>query len=228
MSPAERRALLLLFTLGVVGQGVRWLATRPGQAPGSVELLAALPPHPVEPHRDSAAALARPLRDGERIDIERAPAAELARLPRIGMALAKTIVADREARGPFASLEGLDRVSGVGPGLLGVIGPHVTFGGQTGGRLVGQGLLAPLPQSLASLSAGPAGRRYGGPSALLDLNSATAAALDSLPGIGPARARAIVEFRTRHGSFSTVDDLGRVPGFGPAALARVRDRVSVR
>jgi competence protein ComEA len=110
---------------------------------------------------------------------------------------------------------------------LGVIGPHVTFGGAVGQQGGGAVVLAPLSASLAAPAA-PLPLRAAAPPALLDLNSATAAALDSLPGIGPARARAIVEFRTRHGSFSTVDDLGQVPGFGPAALARVRDRVSVR
>lgn len=86
---------------------------------------------------------------------------------------------------------------------------------------------APLSSPAARLST-PATRLIDGRSDRLNLNVATAAALDSLPGIGPARARAIVEFRARHGSFSTVDELGRVPGVGPAALARVRERVTVR
>ena len=100
MSPAERRALLLLLSLGLAGQGVRWWLTRPDQAPGEVQLLAALPPRSPAAHRDSILALARPLGPDERVDADRASAAELARLPRIGLALAKRIVADREARGP--------------------------------------------------------------------------------------------------------------------------------
>ena len=123
MSPAERRALLLLLSLGLVGQGVRWWLTRPDQAPGEVQLLAALPPRSPAAHRDSILALARPLGPDERVDADRASAAELARLPRIGLALAKRIVADREARGPFGGPSGLDRVPGVGPGLLAAIGP---------------------------------------------------------------------------------------------------------
>ncbi len=125
MSPTERRALLLLLSLGLAGQGVRWWAARPGEAPGQVELLAALPPRSPLAHRDSLLALARPLGPDERIDPDRATAAELARLPRVGPRLAKTIVADREARGPFGTLEALDRVPGIGPGLMATIGSHL-------------------------------------------------------------------------------------------------------
>src|SRR2546427_346521 len=98
MSSAERRALLLLLTLALVGQGVRWLMGRPGEAPGEVQLLSVLPARSPGAHRDSIIALSRPLGPDERIDADRATAEELARLPRVGVALAKAIVADREAR----------------------------------------------------------------------------------------------------------------------------------
>jgi len=53
-----------------------------------------------------------------------------------------------------------------------------------------------------------------GSSALLDLNSATIEQLDSLPGIGPTRAEAIIQYRTEHGSFVTVEELREIPGIG--------------
>jgi competence protein ComEA len=212
MPPTERKALIFLFALGVVGQGVRWLATRPGEPPGEVQLLDVLPPRSPLPHRDSALALARPLAPRERIDADRAGPEELARLPRIGLALAKTIVADRQANGPFGGLSALDRVPGVGP--------HLSFSGTP----------APAPVPIPAL---PAQSLLGSavppiPGLRLDLNAAGAAELDALPGIGPARARAIVRYREEHGRFAAVEDLARIPGFGPAALARVRDRVEVR
>src|SRR5207244_6693828 len=86
MSAAERRALLLLLSLGLLGQGVRWWLTRPGDAPGEVQLLEALPPRSPAAHRDSILALARPLGPDERIDADRASAPELARLPRARLA----------------------------------------------------------------------------------------------------------------------------------------------
>ncbi|WP_018410061.1 ComEA family DNA-binding protein [Methyloversatilis thermotolerans] len=55
--------------------------------------------------------------------------------------------------------------------------------------------------------------------AALDLNKASEAELDALPGVGPARARAIVEYRVAHGPFGSVDDLGKVKGIGARTLA---------
>lgn len=65
------------------------------------------------------------------------------------------------------------------------------------------------------------------PTGPLDLNSATAADLERLPGVGPATATAIVEHRDRHGPFASVDDLTDVRGIGPAKLAAIRDLVRV-
>ncbi len=62
----------------------------------------------------------------------------------------------------------------------------------------------------------------------LDLNRATAAELDGLPGISPAVAERIVQFRTERGYFSSVEQLDSVKGIGPAVLAKVRPHVTVR
>jgi DNA uptake protein ComE-like DNA-binding protein len=64
------------------------------------------------------------------VDVDRASAAEIERLPRIGPALAKRIVADRAANGPFRSLDGLQRVRGIGPSIARQLQGHVTFGGE--------------------------------------------------------------------------------------------------
>lgn len=57
---------------------------------------------------------------------------------------------------------------------------------------------------------------------IVDLNRATVADLDRLPGIGPVLARRIVEHRATHGAFRTVDELLGVPGIGERSLARLR------
>jgi competence protein ComEA len=64
-----------------------------------------------------------------------------------------------------------------------------------------------------------------GPPAAVDVNRATAAELDVLPGVGPATAAAIVTERERNGPFVSVDDLERVPGIGPAKLDALRELV---
>lgn len=56
----------------------------------------------------------------------------------------------------------------------------------------------------------------------LDLNTATAAELDVLPGIGPVLAARIVDHRRRHGAFHAVEELLTVPGIGPRLLERLR------
>lgn len=56
----------------------------------------------------------------------------------------------------------------------------------------------------------------------IDLNIASAAELESLPRIGPALARRIVEDRDEHGPYRTIEDLDRVPGIGPKTLELVR------
>jgi competence protein ComEA len=215
----------MLLTLGLAGQGVRWWFGRPGEPPGQVELLAALPPKSALAHRDSVLALARPLEPGERIDADRATATELARLPRVGLALAKTIVAEREAKGPFGSLDGLDRVPGIGPGLLAAIAPHVTFSRPADPSFApASGQFArPAPPPPGGVTS-PVGQMRLQP---INLNTASLSELDGLPGIGPARAAAILQERETRGPFASVEELSRVPGLGQAAIARLRDRVVV-
>ncbi len=60
----------------------------------------------------------------------------------------------------------------------------------------------------------------------IDVNRATVEQLETLPGVGPATATAIVTERERNGPFVNVDDLDRVPGIGPAKLAALRDLVT--
>ena len=86
------------------------------------------------PAVETAARAVDPERFG-RVDLNRADADELASLPRIGPALARRIVADREANGPFRSLEDLDRVRGVGPGVLAAIRAEITLGPAPGDTL---------------------------------------------------------------------------------------------
>ena len=62
---------------------------------------------------------------------------------------------------------------------------------------------------------------------LIDINQATVADLDRLPGVGPSTAQAIVDHRTRNGPFASVDDLLAVRGIGPAKLAELRALVRV-
>lgn len=70
----------------------------------------------------SAAQVIRP----DPVDVNAASPDELALLPRVGPSLAAAIVGDRDARGPFRSVNDLDRVKGIGPATLEALRPHVT------------------------------------------------------------------------------------------------------
>jgi len=62
---------------------------------------------------------------------------------------------------------------------------------------------------------------------VVNLNTADVGQLDALPGVGPAIAQAIVDYRDQNGPFATVDQLVEVRGIGDARLADLRDRVTV-
>lgn len=83
----------------------------------------------------------------------------------------------------------------------------------------------PPPVAVGGGAGGPGGAA--GPSGPVDLNTADAAALDALPGVGPATAAAILEHRTKVGAFTSVDQLLDVPGIGDAKLEALRDLVTV-
>jgi len=62
----------------------------------------------------------------------------------------------------------------------------------------------------------------------VDLNSATLAALDTLPGVGPVTAQRIVDWRTEHGRFDSVEQLRDVDGIGPGRFEKLKDSVVAR
>ena len=78
--------------------------------------------------------------------------------------------------------------------------------------------------SAASSTASPAGG--GAPAAPVDLNSATAEQLDTLPGVGPVTAQKIVDYRQQHGPFTSVEDLDAIPGIGPSRIADLKGLVT--
>lgn len=85
--------------------------------------------------------------------------------------------------------------------------------------------LAPVAAVGAGSAEQPAGAAPG--ATKIDLNTATAEQLDTLPGVGPVTAQAILGWRDTNGPFSAVEDLLDVKGIGEATLAELRDLVVV-
>lgn len=63
--------------------------------------------------------------------------------------------------------------------------------------------------------------------AAVDLNRATQSELETIKGVGPAKAKAIIEYRAKNGGFKSIDDLDKVKGFGKASVAKIKADVTV-
>lgn len=222
LSSDEGRAVA--FVLGLIGLATAArVATRPTvtDTPPATRIDAAALEDSSEIALKAGRARSKPLGKEERIDVNLASVAELDRLPGVGPGLAARIVEERERAGAFDSAPDLRSVRGIGATLLAKLEPHLSFG-------VAPGLARRMPRAqvrVAENAGGPNGITDSPPAAgidQLDLNTATAAQLDALPGVGPALAARIVAKRDSLNGFAKVDDLRKVRGIGTATLEKLR------
>jgi competence protein ComEA len=68
----------------------------------------------------------------------------------------------------------------------------------------------------------------GGSSGKVNINKATAAELETLPGIGPAKAEAIIEYRETNGPYKTIEDIMLISGFGEKTFEKLQESISVK
>lgn len=85
-------------------------------------------------------------------------------------------------------------------------------------------LLASLPAHAVTPTAQPVSTEK---VAVVDLNHASAAELEGLPGIGPSRAQAIVKYRTEKGGFSAASEITEIKGIGPSLAKRLEPMLTV-
>jgi competence protein ComEA len=91
----------------------------------------------------------------------------------------------------------------------------------------GEQVVVPRRSAGATAPTGAGSAAAGAPtSGPVHLNTATLEQLDSLPGIGPVTAQKILDYRTKHGAFSSVDELDAVPGIGPSRMDQLEDLVA--
>jgi competence protein ComEA len=157
-----------------------------------------------------------------RIDLNTATQAELMLLPGVGEALADRIIKARAAKGLFQKVDDLRHVSGIGPATIERLRDWV-FVSAAAPAIREPGLPLAVEPSRRPGAKPKKGSDLTGP---IDVNSADAAQLMQIPGIGPKLSQRIIDQRA-HKPFETVADLRRVPGIGPKILEKMRPFVTV-
>jgi competence protein ComEA len=89
----------------------------------------------------------------------------------------------------------------------------------------GRQVLVPRRAASAQANATSPASPSSTPAQPVNLNNATLEQLDTLDGVGPTTAQKIIDFRTAHGGFGSVDELDRIPGIGEKKLAALREQV---
>jgi competence protein ComEA len=92
------------------------------------------------------------------------------------------------------------------------------------------GTRAPIPRPLPGVNVPPspnANTPEGASSVRVNINTASISDLDTLSGVGPSTAKAIIDYRTKNGPFGSIEDLLNVRGIGPAKLDAMREQVTV-
>ena len=145
------------------------------------------------------------------ININTATAAQLTEISGIGEVKAAAILEYRSTHGDFSSVDELLNVSGIGEKTLENIRAFVTVGNT----------------SASETRSAETSQTQTATSRLININTATAAQLTELSGIGEVKAAAILEYRSTHGDFSSVDELLNVSGIGEKTLEKIRSYITV-
>lgn len=164
------------------------------------------------------------------IDLNSADQSEIAQVPGVGPKAAEAIVDHRRLHGPFKSVDELRNVRGIGPVTFEKIRDRFRVSSQS---LPRSAEVPPSPQpqvpavAVAPRSAAGGAKKVQPGDPPINVNTATVAELQRLPGIGPVTAQAIVAARA-NAAFQSVNDLDRVKGIGPKTLEKLRPFVVVK
>ena len=175
------------------------------------------------------------------VDVNSADLKTLETLPGVTPALAKKIVAGR----PYNNLTDLGKVKGMSKSKLEVIQNDVTFGAPVTAT---KKTTKPAPTAESAATEGatpstahktepntvqttptPTGHASGklAPGQTININHASAEELEALPGIGPAHAQAIIDYRNQNGDFKSIEDIQKVKGIKAGEFSKLKDYIKV-
>jgi competence protein ComEA len=183
-----------------------------------------------------------------RVDVNSADLETLETLPGVGAATAKRIVNGR----PYNSLSDLENVKGLSKAKVDALKDKVTFGPAAPNSAAPSSKSSQTKsKNTSSANSGAASSEGGGtgtgsgsergakgstsagsteklaPGQQLNINTASAAELEKLPGIGPTKAQAIVDYRTQNGNFKSIEDIEKVKGIKSGVFSKVKDYIKV-
>jgi competence protein ComEA len=151
-----------------------------------------------------------------KVNLNTADAAALEALPGIGAATAKAIIAAR----PIKSIDELDKIRGLGKNRIEALRNLVITADEpapTAAKTAPAPTSAKTTVSPKATPKTPAGQK-------VDINTAAKEDLDTLPGIGPVKAQAIIEARP----FKTIEDIMKVKGIKEGEFSKIRDLITVK
>lgn len=141
------------------------------------------------------------------ININTATSEELQTLSGIGEAKAAAIIEYRDAHGAFSDISEITNVSGIGEKMFESIHGSIT---------VGEGNARDSAASRDSVSEDP-----------ININTASSEELQTLSGIGAAKAAAIIAYREEHGVFGDIGEITKVSGIGERIFEKIRGQITV-
>jgi len=183
-----------------------------------------------------------------KVDVNSADLETLETLPGVGPATAKRIVSGR----PFNSLSDLEKVKGLSKAKVDELKDKVTFGPTASSQAEhsqksSQANHKPTSSSnVGAASSGSSSTVTGSgsehtakasssagsteklsPGQQVNINTASATELEKLPGIGPTKAQAIVDYRTQNGNFKSIEDIENVKGIKGGTFSKLKDYIKV-
>jgi competence protein ComEA len=179
---------------------------------------------------------------GGRVNINSADLQSLESLPGINATLAKRIVAGR----PYKNIDDLKKVKGLTQTKIDGLKNHVTFGTATASTKKSKSNENSAPASTEETSSAATARNENmqssalpatghtsgtakktGPAEPININIASQEELETLPGIGPTKAQAIVDYRQQNGDFASIEDIQKVKGIKQGEFSKIKDMIKV-